>query len=79
MCLKQKKGCDERSKLILLSADNRFCVQHLKKMRLPKKFLRNSIIFFVAKGTIFFVRPHKKFFAFFSVRFAQMIFAVGKY
>ena len=74
MCLKQKKGCDERSKLILLSADNRFCVQQLKENASPKKVFAQ-----VAKSIIFFVRPQKKFFCFFSVRFAQMIFAVGKY
>ena len=53
MCLAQKKSCDERSKLILLLADNRFCVQQLEENASPKKVL------------FLFVRPHKKFFAFF--------------
>ena len=54
-CFKQKKGCRECSKVILLSADNRFCVQQLEANASPQKD-----------------------FCIFSVRFAQIIFAVGK-
>ena len=79
MCLKQKKGCNECAKVILLLADDSFCFSNLKKTLLAKKLLCNIIIFFVAKCMNLFMRPHKKIFAFFLCVLHKMIFAVGKY
>ena len=80
MCLKQKTVPNKRSKAILLLADVLFCVQqHIDNASSKKEsFLRNIIIFFVAKSTILFSAVAQKDFCFFSVRFAKMIFAVGK-
>ena len=66
MCLKQKKGCDERSKLILLSADDRFCVQQLKENASPKKvFAQQHHFLLLLKAPFFLCGRTKSFLLFF--------------
>ena len=50
----------------MLLVDILFCVQqHVENVSPQESFLRNIIIFFVAKSTFFSVRSHRKIFAFF--------------
>ena len=67
-----------RSKAILLFADIPFCVHQRVENASPKKaFCATSSFSLLLKAHFFFVRWHKKIFAFFYA-FAKMICAVGK-
>ena len=66
MCLKQKTFPNKRSKAILLLADVLFCVQQHVENASPKKaFCATSSFSLLLKARSYFLRSHKKIFAFF--------------
>ena len=66
MCLKQKTVPNKRSKAILLLADVLFCVQqHMDNASSKKVFCATSSFSLLLKARSYFLRSHKKIFAFF--------------